>query len=69
MHLVERFTLLDKDRLNYSFTVDDPGTWTRPWTAEFVMWRRDDSGLVEYACHEGNRGFLHQLEGARAVDP
>jgi hypothetical protein len=69
MHLVERYRLLDKDSLFYSFTIEDPGTWTRPWTAEYVMWRRDDSALVEYACHEGNRGFEGQLTGARAVDP
>jgi hypothetical protein len=69
MHLVERYKLLDKDSLLYSFTIEDPGTWTRPWSAEYVMWRRDDPALVEYACHEGNRGFEGQLTGARAIDP
>jgi hypothetical protein len=68
-HLVERWTLLDKDRLQYAFTVDDPGNYTRPWTAQYVMWRPENYPvLVEYACHEGNRGFLYQLTGARAMD-
>jgi hypothetical protein len=69
LHVVERYTLLDADRLLYSFTVEDPGTWTKPWSADFVMPRlKDQKVLVEYACHEGNRGFLYQLTGARAQD-
>jgi hypothetical protein len=69
LHVVERYSLLDADRLLYSFTVEDPGTWTKPWSADFVMPRlKDQKMLVEYACHEGNRGFLYQLTGARAQD-
>lgn len=69
MHLVEHYELLDEDRLLYGFTIDDPGTWTRPWSAEFVMWRmKDQKMLVEYACHEGNRSMANTLAGARVAE-
>ncbi len=69
MHLVEHYKLLDADSLLYGFTIDDPGTWTKAWSAEFVMWRmKDQKMLVEYACHEGNRGLLYSLTGARASE-
>ena len=69
MHLIERWKRLDDDHLLYSYTIDDPGTWSRPWSAEYVMWRMSDQKMLnEYACHEGNRGFYYQLTGARASD-
>ncbi len=69
MHLVEHYKLLDDESLLYGFTIDDPGTWTRPWSAEFVMWRmKDQKMLVEYACHEGNRSMENTLSGARATE-
>jgi hypothetical protein len=67
LHLVERFTRLDLDTLQYEFTVEDPMTWTRPWTAQILMAK--SQGLVyEYACHEGNYGIYDILAGARARD-
>jgi hypothetical protein len=59
LHIVERFTLVDADTIRYQFTVEDPATWTRPWTAEIEM-RRFPDRIFEYACHEGNHdlGFL-----------
>jgi len=65
MHLVERFRRVDADTLVYEFTVDDPTTWTRPWTASIPMTKSQDQ-MYEYACHEGNYGMLGILEGARA---
>jgi hypothetical protein len=66
--LVERFTLLDADTLLYHVTIDDPGTWTRPWTIAFP-WKRDESyGMYEYACHEGNYAMFNILSGSRAAD-
>ncbi len=66
--ITERFTRLDNDTLKYEATVDDPGTWTRPWTLSFP-WRRDPSyGFYEYACHEGNYALRNILSGARADD-
>ena len=69
MTLVERYTRIGPNTLEYQFTVDDPTVWTRPWTAMF-RWDLDESQyeLVEYACHEGNYGMRNILSGARARD-
>jgi hypothetical protein len=67
MRLVERFTRVDADTLMYRFTVEDPATWSRPWTAEFPM-RRTEESLYEYACHEGNYGMRNILTAARAAE-
>ena len=65
MTLVERFTRIDADTLEYEFTVTDPETWTAPWTVQIPM-RRNDLTLFEYACHEGNHSMEGILGGARA---
>ena len=64
LHLIERFTRLDADTLEYRFTVDDPATWTRPWTVAYPMVRTTEK-IYEYACHEGNYGLLNTLAAAR----
>lgn len=66
MTLVERFTLTGPDTLQYRVTVDDPQTWTRPWTIEFPWTRDSDYLLFEYGCHEGNYAMRNLLSGARA---
>ena len=68
MHIVERFTRVAPDRINYEFTVTDPQTWTRSWTAAFP-WNATEGGqLFEYACHEGNYSMTNMLSGARAEE-
>jgi hypothetical protein len=67
MKLIERFTRVDADTLEYTYTVTDPETWTRPWTASIPL-RRSDLPLYEYACHEGNYSMPNILSGQRAVD-
>lgn len=67
LHLIERFTRADADTLLYEFTVEDPSTWTRPWTAQLPMAKSDQS-MYEYACHEGNYGLEGILAGARAKE-
>jgi hypothetical protein len=67
LHLVERFTRVDADTLMYEFTVDDPLTWTRPWTAQVPM-RKSPNPIFEYACHEGNYSLVNILAGARAQE-
>jgi hypothetical protein len=65
--LVERFTRLDNDTLRYEITVDDPSTWTAPWTAALNMKPQAD-GMFEYACHEGNLAMRNILSAARAAE-
>jgi hypothetical protein len=67
MQLVERFTRVDADTLLYEFTVTDPTTWTRPWTAAVPM-RKAVGPMYEYACHEDNYGLRGVLSGARAQE-
>ena len=67
MHLVERFRRVDADTLLYEFTVEDPTTWTSPWTAQVSM-RKIEDPIFEYACHEGNLGLLNILVVARAEE-
>jgi hypothetical protein len=67
MHVVERFTRLDEDTIQYRFTVEDPSTWTRPWSGELNL-RKFSGPIFEYACHEGNYGLVNILAGARAAE-
>ena len=64
--ITERFTRVDADTLDYEFTIEDPTTWTRPWTAR-IPWTKTDptEQLYEYACHEDNYDIVHLLAGAR----
>jgi hypothetical protein len=64
MKVTERFTRVDAKTLRYQFTVEDPKTWTRPWTAEYA-WPLTNDLLYEYACHEGNYALGNILRGAR----
>jgi hypothetical protein len=67
LHVVERFTRIDEKTIRYEFTVDDPTTWTRPWSAELPL-VSDKGPIYEYACHEANYGFANNLRGARAIE-
>jgi hypothetical protein len=67
VRIVERFRRVAADQILYQFTVDDPKTWTTPWTAE-IPWRPMKDLIYEFACHEGNYGLVNILKGARAVD-
>jgi hypothetical protein len=68
LRLVERFTRTADDVLAYRATVDDPRTWTAPWTMLLELARDDNYLLHEYACHEGNYAMENILSGARAED-
>jgi hypothetical protein len=67
LHVVERFTRTDPDTIVYRFTVDDPSTWSRPWSGELLM-RKVEGPIFEYACHEGNYGLANILAAARAKE-
>jgi hypothetical protein len=64
LHLVERFTRTDADAIEYRFTLDDPTTWTKPWTVAYPI-VKTDGPIYEFACHEGNYGLRGILSGAR----
>jgi hypothetical protein len=64
LRLVERFTRLGANGLVYEFTVDDPDTFTRPWTGRMPM-TRTEGRIYEYGCHEGNHALEGILRGAR----
>jgi hypothetical protein len=64
LHTIERLTRVDAKTLRYQFTVEDPSTWTRPWTAEYT-WPATRDLMYEYACHEGNYAMGNILRGAR----
>jgi hypothetical protein len=68
MHVVERFTRVDTNTIQYEATIDDPKTWTRPFTIAFPLKREMGYGMFEYACHEGNYGLRNILSAARAKD-
>ena len=69
LFLIERFSLVDEVTLRYEFTVQDPTTWTEPWTAVIFMRPTPGTGLIyEYACHEGNYAIANSLRGARTQE-
>ena len=67
LRLVERFTRVDADTIEHSYTVDDPETYARPWTATIPM-NCFEGPIFEYACHERNYGMEGILSGARAEE-
>jgi hypothetical protein len=67
LHVTERFTRIGPETLKYEITIDDPGTWTKPWSLMIPL-KRSSNRIFEYACHEGNIGLAGILAGARAEE-
>ncbi|MBZ5618529.1 MAG: hypothetical protein LAQ69_07380 [Acidobacteriia bacterium] len=67
LHVIERFSRVDDRTLLYRFTIDDPATWSKPWTGEYT-WPATDAHIYEYACHEANYALTDILKGARLRD-
>jgi len=67
LHLIERFTRAADDRMIYQFTVEDPATWAKSWTAE-IPWTKSKGPVYEWACHEGNTMISTILRGARVAE-
>jgi hypothetical protein len=67
LHLIERFRRTAEDTLEYTFTVDNPTMWMKPWTA-VINWKRSRGELYEYACHEGNYSLRGMLSATRAAE-
>ena len=68
LKIVERFTRVDAETVNYSVTIDDPEPFTAPWRVEMPLNRDGTYRLFEYACHEGNYGLENSLRAGRAED-
>jgi len=67
LHVIERFSRMDRNTLLYQWTVDDATAFTGPWKGEYTM-TATASLIYEYACHEGNYGLADILKGARASE-
>jgi hypothetical protein len=67
LRVTERFTRLDRDTIKWTATIDDPSTWTRPWTLGLPL-IADSQPVMAFECHEGNYGMRNILSGARAGD-
>ena len=67
LRITERFTPIGPNAVKWAVTVDDPATWTRPWTFAMPL-TRDDQPVPSYDCHEGNLGLRNMLSAARAED-
>jgi hypothetical protein len=68
LKLVERFTPTSKTSLEWTVTVDDPSTWTKPWSFSLPLTVNDEEPLYEYACHEGNYAMKNILSWSRVSD-
>jgi hypothetical protein len=68
LRLTERFTPTTARTLEWRVTVDDPKTWTRPWTFSMPLTRDHGEAVLEFACHEGNTAVANILRGARAAE-
>jgi len=68
LHVVERFTIVDANTINYQATINDPKTYTAPWKVAMPINRDPAYRIFEYACHEGNHGLPNTLSGARAQE-
>lgn len=66
LKLTERFQRVAPDRVRWTVTVEDPGTWMRPWTFSMPLTEDDSQQMYEYGCHEGNTSLANILSGARA---
>ena len=69
LRLIERFTRTGRDAIQYQVTFVDPETWAAPWTAALDLKSRPaDSGVYQYACHEGNYGMFNMLSASRHLE-
>jgi hypothetical protein len=68
LRLVERFTRVAPGKIDWSVTVNDATTWTRPWTFAVPLTMNDSEPVFEYACHEGNYAVRNMLSASRAVE-
>jgi hypothetical protein len=68
LKITERFNRTSDTAIVYSLTIDDPMTWTAPFTMRYTLERDDRYGMFEYACHEGNYALQNIMRGARVQE-
>ena len=68
LHVVERFTRVDENTINYEAQIEDPKVFTAPWRVAIPLHREPDYKIFEYACHEGNLAIPNTLSAGRARD-
>jgi hypothetical protein len=68
LRMIERFTRTAPNVVKWSVTIDDPKTWTQPWTFTMPLTKDDSGAVLEYSCHEGNLGLMNILSAARAEE-
>ncbi|PYS40135.1 MAG: hypothetical protein DMG14_11580 [Acidobacteria bacterium] len=68
LHVVERFTRVNRDTINYEVTIDDPNVYTQPWKVAIPLSRDPEYRIFEYACQEGNHAVENVLSGGRAAE-
>jgi hypothetical protein len=68
LHVVERFTRVDENTINYEATIEDPKVFTSPWKVAMPLHREPEYQMFEYACHEGNHAVPNTLSAGRARD-
>ena len=67
LKVTERFKRVAADRIEWTATIDDPATWTRPWTIAMPL-TRDRHPVMPFECHEHNYGLANILRAARAAE-
>jgi len=67
LHVIEKLSRVDAETVDYQFTLEDPHTWAKPWSADIPM-VAVQGPIYEYACHEGNYGMANILSGVRATE-
>ena len=68
LRLIERFTRVDPEMIDYEIRVEDPLTWEQPWTLRMTITQQPGYEIYEYSCHEGNIAIKHALLGERAYE-
>lgn len=69
LRVVERFTRVKADTIDYQVTIEDPRTFTKSWTVSLPMTTEGSpERILEYACHEGNHAVANALSGSRALE-
>lgn len=68
LKIIERFRRTAQDKVEWTVTVEDPDTWTQPWTFSMPLTANPAERVFEYACHEGNVALANMLSAARAEE-